>query len=613
MRQPNLFRYGLFLAVLGFLLAPAPVALGQVEQATEVPAGQQDLDDATALKLGAESMADLERVIELCESAIEKGLDKDSERLAKALVTATLFQHGSRFAQALFDPRERTQRPSMLKQFALRDLYKVLEYDDSLPEVHMMIARLEGVNTGARGQQEGFEKGKKAADRAIELLDDDLEMKSKAYVLRAGYSSRDERMGYLDKAIEADPKNSDAWRLRGKSRLVDGEILAAGGKLEEARKVREQAVDDFTKLLEENPEDPDALQAVAELLGRLGNFDEAIENANRAIERNPRATSLFILRGRLYHQTKEYDKAIQDLDRAIDLQPDSFIAFLDRSEVYYDKGDKDSAAKDYGLARELQGLAITQSVLQRISVRAEGKFDSAIAEMKRFAELDELNAKADGRDPDPDYLLQLGQTYLATNKNNESVEVLTKIVERAGDEPRDRRSRNAKFLGLRTRADAYLGLGKHNEAISDYDKALEINGNDDGVLNNLAWVLATSPKDDLRSADRAIELATKACKVTEYKQAHILSTLAAAYAESGDFTKAMEWSTKAVELGGASTTPETLEQLKNELESYKQKKPWRELQDVTSETEEETVADDTEEPSGDAQDASDQEPAGANS
>ncbi len=72
--------------------------------------GQADLDAATSLKLNASSMADLERVIELCESAIEKGLDDESNQLAKSLVTATLFQHGTRFAQALFDPQERTRR-----------------------------------------------------------------------------------------------------------------------------------------------------------------------------------------------------------------------------------------------------------------------------------------------------------------------------------------------------------------------------------------------------------------------------------------------------------------------------------------------------------------------
>jgi FimV-like protein len=72
-------------------------------------------------------------------------------------------------------------------------------------------------------------------------------------------------------------------------------------------------------------------------------------------------------------------------------------------------------------------------------------------------------------------------------------------------------------------------------------------------------------------------LATKACEVTEYKEGHILSTLAAAYAESGDFEKAREWSKKAIEIG----REDQKEALSKELASYMEDKPWRELQDVS--------------------------------
>jgi len=95
---------------------------------------------------------------------------------------------------------------------------------------------------------------------------------------------------------------------------------------------------------------------------------------------------------------------------------------------------------------------------------------------------------------------------------------------------------------------------------------------DSGVLNNFAWVLATSTEDGIRDGKRALEMGLKACELTEYQQAHILSTLAAAYAESGDFDNAVKWSQKSVELGD----PDIQEQLQQELESYRQKKPWRE-------------------------------------
>ena len=76
-------------------------------------------------------------------------------------------------------------------------------------------------------------------------------------------------------------------------------------------------------------------------------------------------------------------------------------------------------------------------------------------------------------------------------------------------------------------------------------------------------------------AGHAVKLAEKACKLTEYKEAHVLSTLASGYAETGDFEKAREWATKAVEL---ASTDEQKANLSKELESYKQDKPWREDQ-----------------------------------
>jgi tetratricopeptide (TPR) repeat protein len=92
-----------------------------------------------------------------------------------------------------------------------------------------------------------------------------------------------------------------------------------------------------------------------------------------------------------------------------------------------------------------------------------------------------------------------------------------------------------------------LNYGKQAEAIADYEAVLKIQPEHSGVLNNLAWTLATSPDDKLRDGERAVKLATTACEETEFKQAHILSTLAAAYAEIGDFESAVQWATKAVE------------------------------------------------------------------
>ncbi|MEA1952340.1 MAG: hypothetical protein U9N87_13235, partial [Planctomycetota bacterium] len=129
---------------------------------------------------------------------------------------------------------------------------------------------------------------------------------------------------------------------------------------------------------------------------------------------------------------------------------------------------------------------------------------------------------------------------------------------------------------LVARASAYLTVGDHAKSIADYEKAEKLAADNSGMLNNFAWVLATSPDDKLRNGKRAVELATKACELTEYKQAHILSTLAAAYAESGNFKEAVKWSKKAIELGKAGTNKEIQEALAKELKSFEKGKPWRE-------------------------------------
>jgi tetratricopeptide (TPR) repeat protein len=129
-----------------------------------------------------------------------------------------------------------------------------------------------------------------------------------------------------------------------------------------------------------------------------------------------------------------------------------------------------------------------------------------------------------------------------------------------------------------------LAIGEHSKALADYEKALEVvpveeKEDRSGLLNNLAWVLATSPVDELRNGERSIKLGTEACELTEYKEAHILSTLAAGYAETGNFAEALKWAEKAVELGKEEES-EQLEQLQKELDSYKENKPWREKQDT---------------------------------
>jgi tetratricopeptide (TPR) repeat protein len=78
-------------------------------------------------------------------------------------------------------------------------------------------------------------------------------------------------------------------------------------------------------------------------------------------------------------------------------------------------------------------------------------------------------------------------------------------------------------------------------AIADLEMAMKLSPTSFEATNDLAWLLATTPEDSIRSPARALELAKKACEISGYQQWNTLDTLAAAHAENGEFDKATEW------------------------------------------------------------------------
>ncbi|MBV9619030.1 MAG: hypothetical protein JO201_07435 [Verrucomicrobia bacterium] len=113
-------------------------------------------------------------------------------------------------------------------------------------------------------------------------------------------------------------------------------------------------------------------------------------------------------------------------------------------------------------------------------------------------------------------------------------------------------------------------------AIQQWDVNLQIDPNDGNALNNLAWVLATYPTDSVRNGKRAVELAEKAVALPGGEAPIVSRTLAAAYAEVGDFSKAITTAQRAVESATAAQNTSLVETLRHELSLYETGKPYRE-------------------------------------
>jgi tetratricopeptide (TPR) repeat protein len=119
-------------------------------------------------------------------------------------------------------------------------------------------------------------------------------------------------------------------------------------------------------------------------------------------------------------------------------------------------------------------------------------------------------------------------------------------------------------------------LGRTREAVAQYREALRLNPNLAGALNNLAWVLAASPDDELRNGAEAVRLAGRACELTHYGEPLFVGTLAAAYAEAGRFPEAVTTAEKAEQLATSAGLKKVAEKNQQLLELYRTGKPYHE-------------------------------------
>lgn len=511
------------------------------------------LNLATELKLSAANLLDLSKVIRLCEEAQKKGLDEVNAEFAKQLVLSSRLDRGLGVAQLFLNPElPIDQLPrgwEELRDNAIGDLQAALAETPEIPLAQLALGRLLAL-------ADKTDDAKKAFDAALEAPDLEVEAKTLALLFRSELeTSTREALALLERGLEFAPEAAEirsrlaaqylaanrpdaaleqidkALSLEPENvdfKKLKANILAEAGKVDEARALFDEATKDAGDNILVQIEK-------GQFLAALGKHDEAIENFTKLIEKFD-APGLYYFRAVLYLQAKDYDKALADVNKSL------------------------RQGMDVATATRLKGVIYLQME----------KYDDAIRIFKQ------LRRHVEHKD---DAVAQIAYATAKKGLYKSALKMLNAELEKKPE--------SIDFL--RTLADMELMFGHWEKAAEVYERILKLNPADSGVLNNYAWLLATCPDDKLRDGKRALEMAVSACEITFYAEAHILSTLASAHAELGDFEKAREWARKAVELG-EKEKHESLDNLKSELASYEEDKPWRETSEIVEEVDEDAAS-----------------------
>jgi tetratricopeptide (TPR) repeat protein len=190
-----------------------------------------------------------------------------------------------------------------------------------------------------------------------------------------------------------------------------------------------------------------------------------------------------------------------------------------------------------------------------------GEYAKAVEQFTKAIAEDETN---------PAFYGNRGSAYSYLGKLNEALQdydtAIQKTVARSGN-PKDKRL--AYFLY--NRGYAYEHAGRIQEALAEYQKTIELDPSYPDAHGNSAWIYATHSDPAIRNATKALEYALIEARRTKMKNAGALDTLAAAYAVNGQFDEARRHQEQAVAKAGS---PEDKREFAERLRLYEQGTPY---------------------------------------
>lgn len=313
-----------------------------------------------------------------------------------------------------------------------------------------------------------------------------------------------------------------------------------------------ESVEVYDELIKKNPKDGRLYTLRASAWWARGDARRALADFDKAIEVGYREPHAYSSRGLFHAALGNYEEAIADYNLAIKQGAKDASPYINRAAVYMTRRKYDLAVDDYTKAAAVEPKNPSVYQQRAVAWKLAGRFDMAVKDFGKAIELDPKNVAAwMGRG----FMWFQKQEYQKANDDfSKAIELAPKLAQAYNN-----RGYNRQMLG-----DA-------KNALADYDQAIRLAPGYALAYQNKAWLLASCADSKLRDGKQAIQAASKACELSEYKDLGALKALAASFAEEGQYEKAIGWQEKVVK-----AAPKDQQPLEREtLEKYRASQPFR--------------------------------------
>jgi Flp pilus assembly protein TadD len=365
--------------------------------------------------------------------------------------------------------------------------------------------------------------------------DHGIALRNLAMVLRwAGKIAESDRL--LAEAIEAVPDDPDALVLLARE-------LHRKGELDESLALLRRAVALNAKL-------PIAWASLGAVLRDLGRPDEALDANFKAVHLDPNDAQAHGNLGMELALRGAFDPAEHHLREWVRIEPENPTAYARLGTLLSRRRKFDDALKQYALALDLS--PDDPSILQ--------SYGATFADAGRFPEAIEQYERSLRHRPDhAETLTDLGRVLNLVDRADEAESVFRRALEA---DPHS--SRVHSFYGR-----LLVERGQYRRAIALWDSAIAESPDGVGLLNELAWLLATCTDRGLRDGRRAVTLAERADRLMLHRDPLVLHSLAAAWAECGEFEPAIRLAGNAERLAQAEGDRALVRQIQERVRSYR--------------------------------------------